>query len=247
MKTRINSILAVFAFGLMLGQAPLHAQPQRAGQKLRNQPALASPAVEQALLLALAGPDGEYAAYAEYAAILAKHGAVQPYASIILAEERHIAALTRQFEIRGLVVPENPYLGKIEIPATLKEAAQAGVDAEKRNVALYDQLLNQVKGQAELVRVFTHLQAASRECHLPAFIAAAANDGQLDPGSFACGGMGCGQQRGGPPARAGGQGRGVGRGQGSGSCPVEASSDSTATTKPGCGLRCGGSSQCQAQ
>ena len=48
---------------------------------------------KEALVTALSGPDGEYAARAQYAAILKKFGDVHPYASIIKAEENHIAAL----------------------------------------------------------------------------------------------------------------------------------------------------------
>ncbi len=59
---------------------------------------------------------------------------MEPYASIILSGECHIAALKRHLEMRGLAVPEDPDTGKAQVPATVKESA------EERNVAMYDQL-----------------------------------------------------------------------------------------------------------
>jgi len=213
MKIGIPLILATAL--LAVEQSSAFAQGWRGGSQPVTQPIPANPAAEQALNQALAGPDGEYAALAEYTAIVQKFGQVQPYATILQAEERHIAALKRHFEIRGLAIPENPFLGTVQAPDTLKQAADAGIIAEERNVAIYDQLLEQVKDQPDLVRVFTHLQYASKEHHLVAFTAAAANNGQLDPGTFTCG-MGAGQGRGGPPPWAGGRGRGQGFGRGAG-------------------------------
>lgn len=124
-------------------------------------------------------PEGEYAASAAYAAVLEKFGQVEPYASIRDGEERHISALTRQLERRGVSVPANPYLGKIAAPADLVAAAKAWSVGEVANVALYDRLLKEVAGDEGLTRVFTNLRRASAEMHLPAFEAAAANDGTL--------------------------------------------------------------------
>ncbi len=67
-------------------------------------------------------------------------------------------------------------------PETLLEAAQAGIDEEKRNIAMYDELLAVVSDYPDLVQVFTNLQAASADCHLPAFEAAAASDGTAAQG-----------------------------------------------------------------
>jgi rubrerythrin len=215
MKLKTSIVAAVTV--ILIGQWTVLAQPRRGAGNLAARTAPASPAAEQALIQALAGPDGEYAARAEYAAIVAKFGDVQPYASIINAEERHIAALSRHLEQRGLAVPQDPYAGKIEAPATLKEAAEAAAVAEAKNVALYEQLLAAAKDQPDLVRVFTHLQWASREHHLPALQAAAAKGGQLEPGE-SCLGTGAGQGRGGPPAWAGRRGQGFGQGACRGAC-----------------------------
>jgi hypothetical protein len=238
MKLTIPLAAVTAAAILALGLFSATAQARRGAEKLTGNTLTANPAAEEALSQALLGPDGEYAAQAEYEAILQKFGQVQPYASIIKSEECHIAALKRHLEMRGLAAPENPYTGKIQVPATLKEAADAGIAAEQRNVALYDQLLEQIKDQPDLVRVFTHLQRASRECHLPAFQAAAAKDGQLAAGELICGAGGCGAQRrgaGGPPAWAGARGCGGGQGAGCGGCPLGVGAQGGSKAGPGYG------------
>ena len=56
--------------------------------------------------------------------------------------------------------------------ATLADACAAGVTAEEANAALYDRLFAQVDN-ADLTRVFTALQSASQNRHLPALEACA--------------------------------------------------------------------------
>ena len=130
---------------------------------------------QEAVLEALVGAEGEYAAYATYAAILDEYGNVNPFANIMAAEAQHIDALKEildQYEIAYL--EENPYLGMIEAPNSLAEAAQAGVDAEIANVALYEEQLEAVADYPDILEVFVNLQTASQEQHLPAFERAAA-------------------------------------------------------------------------
>lgn len=134
--------------------------------------------VSSVVLEALIGPEGEYAAYATYAAIVETFGAVQPYANILAAEAKHIAALEKTLDRYGVTYPaENPYLGTIDAPASLAGAAQAGIDAEIANVALYDGMLAAVSGYSDIARVFSNLRAASLEGHLPAFELALENGG----------------------------------------------------------------------
>ena len=128
---------------------------------------------------ALMSADGEYAAYAAYSAVIDEFGEVEPYVTIRAAELRHVEALTRQLERRGVTVPDNPYLGKVAAPADLATAATAWADGEVANVALYDELLTRVTGDTTSTRVLTNLRRASLEMHLPAFRAAADNGGVL--------------------------------------------------------------------
>jgi len=130
---------------------------------------------QEAVLEALVGAEGEYAAYATYDAILDEYGNVNPYANIMAAETRHIDALKQILDQYDVAYPtENPYLGMIEVPKSLAVAAQAGVDAEIANVALYNEQLEAVEDYPDIVAVFVNLQRASQEQHLPAFQRAAA-------------------------------------------------------------------------
>jgi len=139
--------------------------------------------VQEALLETLIGPEGEYAAYASYAAVIEKYGDVEPYLHIMEAEGRHITALQRQLDKYGVAYPaENPYLGQIEAPESLLEAAQAWAEGEIANVEMYEQLLSVVEEYPDITRVFMNLQRASQEAHLPAFESAAENGGTLDSG-----------------------------------------------------------------
>jgi rubrerythrin len=49
----------------------------------------------------------------------------------------------------------------------MREACQAGVDAEIANVALYDRLMQNTSRQ-DILAVFENLRRASQERHLPA-------------------------------------------------------------------------------
>ncbi len=92
---------------------------------------------------ALTGPDGEFAAAASYQAVLDKFGQVEPYATILGAELKHINALTRQLERAGVTVPANPYLGKLEAPENLQLAAEAWAEGEILNVEMYEFVFSQ--------------------------------------------------------------------------------------------------------
>jgi len=176
MKRSILTILSALMVGATFNLITLEAQARRGG----GGTAALDPAAKAALLTTLAGPDGEYAARATYAAILAKFGAgVQPYSNIYQAEVKHIAALQQQCVKYGVPIPPDTYLGNVTAPETLLEAAQTGVVAEILNVEMYDEELLTVQKYPSLVQVFTNLRDASLYNHLPAFEAAAANGGSL--------------------------------------------------------------------
>jgi len=126
--------------------------------------------VQEMVLEALVGPEGEYAAYATYAAIIDAYGAASPFPNIMASEARHIEALMSILDAYGVPYPEeNPYLGKIAVPESLAEAAQAGVDAELANVDLYARQLEAMADYPEIHNMFVNLQSASLNQHLPAF------------------------------------------------------------------------------
>lgn len=137
---------------------------------------------QEALLEALVGPVGEYAAYATYDAVIQQYGAIEPYVSIRASEAQHIQALQRQLDKYGVAYPTtNPYLGKITLPANLVSIAEQEVQTEVDNAAMYDKLLAAVQNYPDLTRVFENLKRASLVAHLNYFKAAAQQGGSLTP------------------------------------------------------------------
>jgi hypothetical protein len=193
MKQNMLLLIATLLIGTAVGPLAPFAQAQR---NRGTTPALDS-AAKEALIEVLAGEDGEYAARATYAAILDAFGDdVQPYANILVAEQKHVEALIQQCVKFGVPIPPDPYLGQVEAPASLLEAAEAGVAAELLNIAMYDELVDAVAKYPSLVRVFTNLQAASLNNHLPAFEAAVENGGTTPVASAAGRGKRGGAQNG---------------------------------------------------
>ena len=97
---------------------------------------------------------------------------MRPLTQIVRAEEQHIAALENLFTRYGLEVPAVEVDAQDITFATLADACAAGVEAEKANAALYDELFAQADN-TDLTRVFTALQSASLNRHLPALEACA--------------------------------------------------------------------------
>lgn len=172
-----RSLLA--AAGLALALATLHAtaQPGRGiprGNCYLNgiaagntaPPATALTAAEKTALNSAI--QDEYKARATYNKILDTFGEVMPFANIVNAEERHVEALAYLHERYGVEVPEDGWAEKIPAYATLKDAAEAAVQAEVDNGALYHELMKTV-GNVEMTNVFKALQFATMEHHLPAF------------------------------------------------------------------------------
>lgn len=111
----------------------------------------------------------EYHAWAVYHSVIADFGQVAPFVQIQQAETRHAAALARIFARYGLELPENEWAdAEFASFDSVEAACVAGVAAEIANAELYDQALA-VTDKPDLTNVFSHLQAASLESHLPAF------------------------------------------------------------------------------
>jgi hypothetical protein len=168
---------AVAASAILLAGVSLQSQSPANGPAARS----VSADVRAALFDALAGEDGEYAERARYSAIVEKFGQVQPYASIRISEGHHAAAIEAQLKKHGIALPEDRYAGKTHSPATLGEAALECIRAEERNMVLCERLLTRVSPHPELSRILRNLQRSSREGHLAALKAAAANGGKLTP------------------------------------------------------------------
>jgi hypothetical protein len=112
--------------------------------------------------------DDEYRAWATYDQVMCDFGDAPPFSNIRDAEARHIEALRVLYVRYGLPVPENPWPGKVERFASVREACEAGVTAEIANGALYERLLASTQ-RPDILAVFRNLQEASQQRHLQAF------------------------------------------------------------------------------
>lgn len=119
----------------------------------------------QGLLLAL---NDEYHAWAVYDQVLQDFGSVRPFSNIVNSEATHINELEGLFEVYGLNVPENPWVGNFPSFTTTNDACKTGVEAEILNLELYDRLYASTD-RADIITVYEALQRASNEKHLPAF------------------------------------------------------------------------------
>ena len=110
----------------------------------------------------------EYTALNTFQAVIKALGDVQPFLRIARSEQQHVNTLIRVAQRFGVEVPENAgEVAEIEW-STREEACQMGVTFEQVDAALYDELLLNTTNQA-LIRVYSNLQRASLEKHLPAF------------------------------------------------------------------------------
>lgn len=131
-----------------------------------NKGALADNDLTLAEMLAYAIQD-EFAARAEYEAIINEFGSQNPYANIIRSEMTHIAYLNELYTAYALTAPADTSAEHVLVPSSLLEAAQTGVQAEIDNIAMYEKFLAQDLPD-DVREVFTSLMKAS-ESHLAAF------------------------------------------------------------------------------
>lgn len=196
----IKSVLAIIA--VLIGLATL-AAPADAAVELTLEQRL-----EQALL-------DEYHAQAFYGAVLEQYGVIRPFSNIIRAEERHINALLALYDTFGWQAPANPYTPADFEFGSLEEAAQQAIDAEAANAGLYNELFDGLR-DPRVNKVFTNLQRASQESHLPALqrFVNGECDGAAIQGQRNKNGNGNGNGKG----NGKGKGKGKGKGNGSGGC-----------------------------
>lgn len=168
MKTKILVGVAMAVFAVLSLTVGALAQGPQPGWDWRVQPPIAGAPLDtqtqQALIDAL---NDEYHAHAFYQAVIDKFGQVAPFTNILRAESAHIAAVQSLMTRYGLAIPADSYIGQVQAPATLNDALQAAVDAEKANVALYDRFA--FITQPDIQAVFAQLRNVSQTRHLPAF------------------------------------------------------------------------------
>lgn len=111
--------------------------------------------------------EDEYMAKAEYDALMSEYGQIRPFSNIVKAEETHIRALVPLFEAYGYELPINDAADRIVLPETLEEIYAIGVEAEIKNIEMYEKFLEEDLPD-DVASVFERLMKAS-ENHLKAF------------------------------------------------------------------------------
>ena len=120
--------------------------------------------LEEMLVYAI---EDEYLAQAEYDVIMDTYGTKKPFSNIIKAEATHISLLEPLFEEYDVKVPVKDWESLVAVPESLDAAYEIGVEAEEKNIAMYESFLKE--NLPDNVReVFEALMNAS-EKHLAAF------------------------------------------------------------------------------
>ena len=109
----------------------------------------------------------EYAAKAEYAAIMEAYGAILPYSNIVKAESRHISALLPLFEAHDVGVPVDDAASRVTVPGSLQESDEIDVEAEIRDNEMYESFLKE--DLPEDVRIVFENKKRASESHPRAF------------------------------------------------------------------------------
>lgn len=110
----------------------------------------------------------EHEAETTYANMVAALGSVVPFTTVRDAEAQHVVTLEALASRYGVTPPAGPFTGQAS-PTTRTAACQLGVTVETNLVALYDKLVPQVSGYADLTTAFGNLRTAEATNHLPAF------------------------------------------------------------------------------
>lgn len=121
--------------------------------------------LDEALVYAI---EDEFLAQARYDTVIGKFGNIRPFSNIKAAEQQHINALVILFQKYDIQIPEDNAKQYVSEPGTLKEAFNAGVQAEIDNIAMYDKLKAIPALPEDVKVVFTQLGNASKN-HLRAF------------------------------------------------------------------------------
>ena len=112
----------------------------------------------------------EYKAQMLYRSVLEDYPGTVPFAVIVESEVGHVEALQMLFARRQQTAPASAWTpGSFEPFSSIQAACAGGVDAETKDAAFYTPYLQRTDLPQDVRTVFTNLQAASLENHLPAF------------------------------------------------------------------------------
>lgn len=111
--------------------------------------------------------EDEMMAEYEYAYLVDELGVTRPFTNIITSEQRHIELVLDLYEAYGIDVPEFDPSAYVVLPESVEEALAVGVEAEIKNIAMYEAFFQQELPD-DVAATFEALQSGS-ESHLSAF------------------------------------------------------------------------------
>jgi hypothetical protein len=131
-----------------------------------SSPAVSVSALERTLI---DGLQDENHAYWVYQRVMADFGSIRPFSNIVYAEQQHANAIASLLRARGWTVPPSAWsLDNAPRFESVAAACRGAAQAERDNIALYDELLKQDLPD-DVRTVFQNNRAASLNAHLPAF------------------------------------------------------------------------------
>jgi len=110
----------------------------------------------------------EYRAHASFKTVIDKFGEIEPFTSIVKAEENQASELEKIYEKYELEVPSNNWEDFDPGFESISEACEGGVQVEIANIILYNSLFNQIDNK-DIIAVFTSLKNVAQFKHLGAF------------------------------------------------------------------------------
>ncbi len=118
-----------------------------------------------------AAVEEEYLARNSYRAVIAQFGSIAPFSNIANSEQNHIDAVNNLRAKYGLLTPQDFPLptGWPTSWQSVRDACALGVLVEIDDIDLYDRLFQTNIVHGDILQVFTNLQSASINHHLPAF------------------------------------------------------------------------------
>jgi len=167
MKKQIRKITSgLLAVGILMGgfTSGIHAFAANEGVGSAGALADSEYTLEEMLTYAM---EDEYMAQAEYSQILDTYESQRPFSNIINAEAYHISLLEPLFDAYDVTIPAKDWNSLISVPASLEEAYAIGVEAEEKNIEMYQNFLKEELPE-DVKTVFENLLNAS-ERNLTAF------------------------------------------------------------------------------
>lgn len=156
----MKKLVALLLMSAVIGSASLSYAQTGADAAHKDE----SYTMEEMLRYAL---EDEYKAKYEYEYLINEEGFERPFTNILKAEERHIEALNRLYESKGIKAPEIKKPERSGSSQNREEVFKAEAEAERLNISMYEKFLKE-DIDAETKAVFENLMKGSRS-HLAAY------------------------------------------------------------------------------